>query len=142
MKRISFLLALLMTRAAAHAEGTSAADLVATCGEVSNALSEKGKYIEAHPKAIYSMGQCEGFLEGWLQGIDGAIVQSDGKAATLYIRWGELPSMWKIAGALTQHLKETPLDSGKSADSILLKVLRANGLIEVKAFVAPTSEVQ
>ena len=125
-----------------RSNATTAADLVKTCEKVADSSTDKGKYIQAHSEAIEASGQCEGFIEGWLEGIDGAILQLDGKAVVLSIKWSEMPGVWKIYIALRQHLENTPLDSGKSADTVLQKVLRTNGLINLQSFTPPVSEVQ
>jgi hypothetical protein len=66
-----FLLALLYTFVA---RATTAADLVANCEKSNTATKSKGAYDQKHPDDIYQAGQCSGFIQGWLEGIDGAIL--------------------------------------------------------------------
>jgi hypothetical protein len=138
--KVSILL-LMLCSFAPLAKATTAGDLVASCEKSLTATNAKGQYAQKRPDDIYKAGQCSGFIEGWLEGLDGSILTgpsgSGVRLVAVTIKWNEIPGAWKIAAALQKDLQDTPLDSGKSADEILRKILLANGLIEQKPYVVP-----
>jgi hypothetical protein len=124
------------------AKATTAGDLVTSCEKSLTAINVKGQYEQKRPDDIYKAGQCSGFIEGWLEGLDGSILTAPPGSSTrlvvVTIKWSAIPDSWKIAAALQKDLRDSPLDSGKSADEILRKILLANELIEQKKYVVPT----
>lgn len=138
--RISFLTVLLLVMgcfAVRPAHAVSASDLSDTCQKAGTAISGKGKWDGKRPEAIYAAGQCEGFIEGWIAGINGSILNGKNGLVIVSVREDQIKSMWDIAQALAQHLKDAPLDSGKPADSVLQQILLDSGLITTSP--APTA---
>lgn len=118
----------------------TASELSATCQKSSNAVNMKGKFDNKRTDDIYASGQCDGFIEGWLQGVDQAVFFSGEKSVVITIKWDQLPkSMFTIANALDQYLKANPLESGKPADIVLIQVLRQSRLLSTTPYVSPTS---
>lgn len=134
MKRAFLALAVFcVTTSIAHA--TTAADLLTACQNVNEALDTKGKYNSKKPEAIYKSGQCAGFIEGWLAGIDGAILTlSADKLAVISVKTSQIKSYWDVATALQNYLASHPLDKGKPADVVLQQVLIDAGLLTATAY--------
>lgn len=122
---------------------TSAGDLIAACIKSNKAVDSKGKYDKKHPDNIYKAGQCSGYIQGWMEGLDRAFLVSTSEKSPaiveVSVKWSEIPDIWKIAAAVQKDLQNTPLDSGKPADTILRKVLVANGLMDLKPYNIPSS---
>ncbi len=132
------LLVMLFINSTANSQ-VSASDLSKTCQKASSAISSRGKWDGKRPDDVYAAGQCEGFIEGWIQGLDGSILRQEDKFVIVRIRQDQIKTMWDIAVALVKHLDGNPLDSGKPADTVLQKILLENGLINTEPVFMPTT---
>jgi hypothetical protein len=140
MKTLAILLAFVCC-IAAHA-ATTAEQLSTVCQNANRSVNSKGKFDGKRTDDIYAAGQCEGFIEGWLQGIDQGVYTVDSKSYVVTIKWKELPpSMFTIGAALTKYLKENPLESGKPADKVLLTVLVKSDLLSAAPYIAPRASL-
>jgi hypothetical protein len=121
---------------------TTAKALSDSCQKILSALGSKGtakgKWDGNRPEDIYASGQCEGFIEGWMDGIDGAILTNDKGPILLQIKRSQITDSWDIAAALVKHLNEVPLDAGKPADTVLRNILAQNDLITLTPYYKPT----
>jgi hypothetical protein len=105
-----------------------ATELAARCNKASGILSKDGKLRKkTETDTGYSAGQCIGYVEGVLDGIDGTDYTSDGK--TFQVRVESISNEWDVVAAFLKDLADNPLDKNKTAEAVLLKVLLANGLV-------------
>lgn len=141
MKRL-FLLGLLLTSLSAPAQ-TTAKGLSDSCQKILSAVGSKGttkgKWDGRRPEDIYSSGQCEGFIEGWMDGIDGAILTKGNTAVVLQLKRTQITDSWDVAAALVKHLQQVPLDAGKPADEVLRNILVDNNLITLTPYIMPAT---
>jgi len=134
---------LLMTLSSmAYAAVTTAAELSTSCQSASRAVKGKeSKYDSKHPADIYAAGQCEGYLQGWLEEIDGKAFTQNGKPVIATVKWSQVPnSMFTIAAALAKHLKDVPLDAGKPAAEVLRDLIYQNDLLTMAPYSDPCPE--
>lgn len=122
----------------AQAATVTASTLSDTCQHANRAINVKGKWDGKKPEDVYATGQCEGFLEGWIAGIDGAILNDKGTFYVVTVKHDQIANVWAIADALSKHLADKPLEGGKPADTVLQDILATNGLLNVQA-VNPTA---
>jgi hypothetical protein len=122
---------------------SSAKSLSDTCQKAFSATVTKGsakaRWDERRPNDIYAAGQCEGFIEGWMDGIDGAILTKGSTAIVLQIKRAQITDSWDVANALVKHLQQVPLDGGKPADEVLRNILADNNLITVTPYIMPAT---
>lgn len=107
----------------------SASDLASVCQKASTAINAKGKWEGKRPDDVFAVGQCEGFLEGWMEGIDGSILSGKNGPVLVSVKRDQIHSAWDVAVALIDHVRDTPLDSGKAADTVLQSMLLESGLL-------------
>lgn len=78
----------------ASAQSTTAKTLSDTCQRVLNAVGtkgpSKGKWDGRRPEDIYASGECEGFIEGWMDGINGAILTNNKRPVSLQIKRSQI----------------------------------------------------
>jgi len=117
----------------------SAGDLSSTCQKASRAINSKGKWEGKRPEDIYGVGQCEGFLEGWVDGIDGTILRGKNGLLLVSVKRDQIKSMWDIATTLADYLKTHPLESSKPVDSVLQEILQESGLLTARPYQNPGS---
>jgi hypothetical protein len=101
--------------------------------------SAKATWDEKRPNDIYAAGQCEGLIEGWMDGIDGAILTKGNTAVALQIKRTQITDSWDVANALIKHLQQVPLDGGKPADEVLRNILVDHNLITLSPYIMPAT---
>jgi len=139
MKRLALpVLLLISLNAPAQTTAKAVSD---ACQKILNAVGSKGatkgKWDGRRPEDIYASGQCEGFIEGWMDGIDGAILTNDKGPLLLQVKRSQIADSWTIAAALVKHLSAVPLDAGKPADTVLRNILIQNELITLTPYYKP-----
>lgn len=128
MNRLAILAAMSTLTMTASAQITSSS-LSDACQKVTSALKANGKWDERRPQDIYLAGQCNGFIQGWIEGIDGAILTRNNGYVTVQVKRSQIKDSWDIATALVKDMREQPLDSGKPADDVLSGILLSSGLL-------------
>jgi hypothetical protein len=139
---VFLLLAALLVSLSANAQRAAADNLLTECQQVSKALDAKhpNQYAKNQGEASFSAGQCEGYLQGWVESADGSYrVTKEGKVILVHVDIGSIKSYWDIAVALQKNLSDNPLDKGKTADSILEKVLFNAGVLHYEQVKLPVS---
>ena len=135
-------LTLLFFSATAGAQRAAADGLLDQCAKVNKVLDPKHptKYAKNEGEAAFSAGQCEGYLQGWVEATDGSYrVSKTGKVILVHVDIDSIKSYWDIAVALRKNLNDNPLDKGKTADAILEKVLFNAGVLHYEEQHLPVS---
>ena len=96
---VFLLLAALLVSLSANAQRAAADNLLTECQQVSKALDAKHPNQYANQgEASFSAGQCEGYLQGWVESADGSYrVTKEGKVILVHVDIGSIKSYWDIA---------------------------------------------
>jgi hypothetical protein len=135
MKLLPALILAIVAMPVVAESGPTAADLNTACQKIRGAVNSKGKWDGKRSEDVYLSGQCEGFIEGWIEGISGSVLPYNGKPVSVRVKTEQLKDNWTVADALNSHLKAHPLDSGKSADEVLRTILLANELSDLQPYI-------
>ena len=133
---------LLLVSTIAHAQRAAADNLLDQCAKVNKVLDPKHptKYAKNEGEAAFSAGQCEGYLQGWVEATDGSYrVSNSGKVILVHVDIDSIKSYWDIAVALRKNINDNPLDKGKTADAVLEKVLFNAGVLHYQEQELPLS---
>jgi len=97
-----------------------------------------GKFGKNNPeesKIIQDAAWCVAYIDGWHDGLNLSIIQVGNK---LYlIRFAPSFNAQNMAVALHTHLQANPLDNGKPADQILMKIAIDGGVASAYEFKTP-----
>lgn len=111
------------TRAYAGAQ-----ELADQCRKASGIIDNNGKLRKkSETDTGFAAGQCSGYIQGLLDGIDGTDYSSSGKTFTIRVEY--ISNNWDVVTAFLNDLTANPLDKNKTAQEVLLKVLVNNGLV-------------
>ncbi len=137
------LLGLLISGRIAHAQTPvmTAGDIAASCSSAQNIKLPNGGIDTRKTADILKVGQCVGFLKGWIEGTDGTTYQeSNGAYVRITVKRDHIKDVSFIADALIAYLAKNPNAQEKAADDVLRKVLHERGLLSLAMVTIPPQQ--
>ncbi len=128
------LLAAVTSASHAHAQAPvlTAGEIATSCLSAKNIKLPNGEIDTTKPQDILKVGQCVGFLKGWIEGADGTTyMESNGAYVRITIKRDHIKDMGQIADELLQYLAKTSGAAEKAADDVLRKVLHEQGQLSL-----------
>ena len=125
-------------RAQAQASVITAGEIAASCASAENIKLPNGGIDTTKPQDILKVGQCVGFLKGWIEGSDGTTYQeSNGAYVRITIKRDHIKDMGEVADYLLHYLAKNLNAQDKAADDVLRKVLHEQGLLSLTMVQVP-----
>jgi hypothetical protein len=129
------------SRSHAQAPVITAGEIADSCSSQQNTNLPNGRIGVSKTQAVSNIGQCVGFLRGWIEGSDGTTYQeSNGIYVRITIKRDHIKDMAIVADYLLQYLVKHPEAQEKVADDVLRKVLHERGLLSLSMVQIPPAE--
>ena len=110
----------------------SAGLIASSCSSAQNIKLPNGGIDKSKTADLLKVGQCIGFLKGWIEGADGTTYQEgNGAYVRVTIKRDHIKDVSFLADDLLSYLARNPYAKDKAADDILRKVLHEKGLLSL-----------
>lgn len=110
----------------------SAGQIAASCSSAQNIKLPNGGIDKSKTADLLKVGQCIGFLKGWIEGADGTTYQEgNGAYVRVTIKRDHIKDVSYLADDLLAYLARNPYAKDKAADDVLRKVLHEKSMLNL-----------
>jgi hypothetical protein len=119
----------------------TAGEIATSCSSARNIKLPNGGINAKKTADLLKVGQCVGFLKGWIEGADGTTYQeSNGAYVRITMKRAQIKDVSFIAESLVSYLTKNPNSRDKAADDVLRKVLHERGLLSLAMVTIPPQQ--